>query len=421
MRILVLSDLHFEVWRDAPKQAQELLRRMQSRFHASQADLVVLAGDIDVGDRAVAWADQAFPDLPVIYVHGNHEAYGQKIDSLKDRLAASCAVTGHIHFLDKRQLVIGNIRFLGATLWTDFQLLGRDSLQEAMQSAAATMNDYRKIRLAKGGYRKIKPLDVAQWHCEERAWLQQRLAEPFSGSTVVVTHMGPSSQSISEKYKGHPLSAAFASDLDLLVPKADLWIHGHIHDSMDYLLGGARVICNPLGYPSKCADGSWSAENPAFDPHLVVEIGGTASGRILQDAADQREALASQWFSAAEVSARLDGQSPCSSDSVGRLRREGQLLAVYITSPGPGYRYPDWQFRADGTTVDCMAEILAVLRNFGPFDCEPAELRRTTGWGEAEWFMSPHMLLGGATPAMTLATDPARVLRAARVEFEADA
>lgn len=421
MRILILSDLHLEVWRDVPKLPQELLRTVQSRVLASRPDVIVLAGDVDVGARAVAWADQTFPNLPVIYVHGNHEAYGQKIDSLKGKLAEACAATGHIHFLDRGELVLGDIRFLGATLWTDFQLLGPDSLHDSMQSATVGMNDYRKIRLAKAGYRKIKPLDVAQWHWEERMWLQQRLAESFNGSTVVVTHMAPSAQSIPERYRGHPLSAAFASHLDTLVSKADLWIHGHIHDSMDYLLSGTRVICNPLGYPLQNADGTWTAENPAFDPNLVVEIGASLPGQqILQDAAALREVLASQWLSVEEVGALLGGEAYISSERVSQLRRESQLLAVYVTSPMAGYRYPTWQFRADGKSVDCLAEILNVLRDYGPFDRESHGLRRTTGWGEVEWFMSPHALLDGASPASMLGIDSAGVLRAARAEFEAD-
>lgn len=419
MRILILSDLHLEVWRDAPTQAQELLSTVASRFLASQPDLVVIAGDIDVGDRAVAWAHQVFRNLSVIYVHGNHEAYEQKIDTLKGKLAQACSATGHIHLLDRCELVIGNVRFLGVPLCTDFQLPGTNSVQESMQSASAGMNDDCKVRLARAGHRKIKPLDVAQWHWEERAWLQQRLAEPFNGSTVVLTHMGPSSQSIPERYKGHALAAAYASHLDSLVCQADLWIHGHIHDSMDYLLSGTRVVCNPLGYPLQSADGHWLPENTAFDPSLVVEVGTLPPARqILQNAEHQRQALVSHWFSAAEVSARLGKQFAGSSEIAGRLRREGQLLAVYVTRPAPSYRYPPWQFRADGKSVDHLAEILAVLRDFGPFDREPDELRRTTGWGEVEWFMSPHVLLDGATPATMLGADPARVLRAARAEFE---
>ncbi|MCF3468842.1 metallophosphoesterase [Stenotrophomonas maltophilia] len=419
MRILILSDLHREVWSDSPKQSQELLKAMQPNLDISRPDLVILAGDIDVGDRAVAWADQTFPSLPVIYVPGNHEAYGQKIDTLKAKLAKACSATGHVYFLDRGELVMGGVRFLGATLWTDFQLLGEDNMQEAMQFAGSRMNDYRKIRLAKAGYRKIKALDVAQWHWEDRVWLQQRLEKPFNGLTVVVTHMAPSSRSIPERYVGQIISAAFASDLDDVVSRADLWVHGHLHDSMDYQQGNARVICNPLGYPHRNSDGSWHRENASYDPNLVVELKAIEPARqILGDAAARRDELSREWLDATQVSSRL-GRSPESGGNhASQLRRAGQLLGVYVEHPLPGYRYPLWQFRPDGHPVDHLAETLMVLREFGPFEREPEGLRRTTGWGEVEWFMSPHALLGGATPAAVLTDDPARVLRAAQIEFE---
>lgn len=418
MRILILSDLHHEVWREAPKQAQELLGAMQPNLDASHPDLVILAGDIDVADRAVAWAHRGFPNLPVVYVHGNHEAYGQKIDSLKGKLAEACRATGHIHFLDRGEVVVGNVRILGATLWTDFQLLGPDSLQEAMQSAALGMNDYRKIRLAKSGYRRIRPLDVAQWHLEDRIWLENKLAAPFSGKTVVVTHMAPSERSIPERYQGQLYSAAFASDLDALVQKADLWVHGHVHDSMDYLLGKARIVCNPLGYPLRGPDGHWVHENTRYDPNLIVEIDDPVPAQqLLAIAAAQREALAAAWLSAAQVGASLGAQSGDGAHQASQLRREGGVLGVYVAYPEPCYRYPTWQFQADGQPVDGLDELLKVLREFGPFQREPDGLRRTTGWGEAEWFLSPHVLLDGATPATMLSIDPPRVLRAARIEF----
>lgn len=419
MRILILSDLHLEVWRGAAMQAKELLEASKPDLDKSRPDVVVLAGDIDTGDRAVAWADQAFPDLPVIYVNGNHEAYGQKLDVLKVRLVEACASTGHIHFLDKSELVIGNVRFLGATLWTDFQLLGPDGAPEAMQAAASGINDYRKIRLAKAGYRKIKPLDVAQWHWEDRIWLHARLSETFKGATVVVTHMAPSAQSVPEKYKRQPLSASFASNLEALVSKADLWVHGHVHESMDYGVGRARVVCNPLGYPLRGSDGRWSIENAMFDPNFVVEIDTTLPGeQVLLAAIAERKRLAAQWLRAAQVDAKLSCQETGACQRATQLRRAGKLLGVYIALPIPSYRYPTWQFRSDGSPVDSLAEILEVLREWGPFQREQQGLRRTTGWGEVEWFLSPNELLDGFAPAEMLSTDPSRVLRAARIEFQ---
>lgn len=89
----------------------------------------------------------------------------------------------------------------------------------------------------------------------------------------------------------------------------------------------------------------------------------------------------------------------------------------YVTRPIPSYRYPPWQFHTDGAPVEHLAEILAVLREFGPFKREPKGLRRSTGWGEVEWLLSSHALLDGGSPAEMLAVDPARVLHAAHTEF----
>jgi len=103
----------------------------------------------------LAWADRGFPDRPVIYVHGNHEDYTKKSDTLKGKLAEACSAFVHIYSLG--ELAIDGVRFLCATLWSDFLLLGADSIQEAMQLAGSEMNGYRKIRLAKVGYRRVKP------------------------------------------------------------------------------------------------------------------------------------------------------------------------------------------------------------------------------------------------------------------------
>lgn len=272
MRLLVLSDLHREVWRDALHQAQEALSRVQTRLDECRPDVVILAGDIDLDDRAVAWADQIFAGLPVVYVSGNHEAYGLKLDSVKERLHRACAATGHVYYLDRAELVIEGVRILGATLWTDFQLMGEDRYPEAMHAAATGLNDYRKIRLAKDGYRRIRPLDTAQWHRMERLWLQGKLDQPFSGFTVVVTHMAPSGRSVPARFRGDLLSAAFASDLELMFTGVDLWVHGHVHDSVDYKSGKTRVVCNPLGYPIQTTTGQWGVENPAFDPNLIIQL-----------------------------------------------------------------------------------------------------------------------------------------------------
>ena len=140
--------------------------------------------------------------------------------------------------------------------------------------------------------------------------------------------------------------------------------------------------------------------------------------RILRDAAARREALAAQWLSAAQVSARLGSPPESGGSRAAQFRRKGEVLGVYVTRPAPSYRYPTWQFCSDGQPVEHLAEILRALRAFGPFQCESVGLRRSTGWGEVEWFLSPHALLNGNQPAEVLTVDPARVLGAVRIEFE---
>ncbi|MCR6687080.1 metallophosphoesterase [Pseudoxanthomonas sp.] len=271
MRLLILSDLHREVWYPPGKTYWEgwVDQFPVIDLSVSRPDAVVLAGDIDVGTSAVAWADETFPGLPVLYVTGNHEGYGENLDDVQRKLDVLCRATGHIHYLNRREVWIEGVRFLGAMLWTDFMLYGRELYPAVICDVGTRMNDYRRIRLASQGYRKLKPSDTKQWHFADRTWLTERLSEPFDGPTVVITHMAPSEQSVPEEYRGDIISAAFASHLDHLVEQADLWIHGHTHTSFDYRIGRGQVVCNPLGYP-RGRDGP--PENAAFDPNLVVEI-----------------------------------------------------------------------------------------------------------------------------------------------------
>src|SRR5471030_1854355 len=249
MRILVLSDLHHELWRDqAPRITPE----------QSRPDLVILAGDINTNARAVAWASATFGMTPVLYIHGNHEGYGHNIDEVQKALRAACESTQNVHFLNCDEFTLGGVRFLGATLWTDFKLFGDVERQSAMREAEAVLSDYKRIRLAKKGYRKLRAADTAQFHAIEKSWLSKKLNESFPGPTVVITHMAPSIRSVSTQFESALTSAAYSSALDSLVEKANLWVHGHMHESSDYQIGGCRVVCNPCGYKTR----EGSAENP---------------------------------------------------------------------------------------------------------------------------------------------------------------
>ena len=137
-----------------------------------------------------------------------------------------------------------------------------------MLEARTVMNDYRRIRVSAGGYRKLQPRGTAQLHAKQKEWLERKLDEPFAGRTVVVSHMAPSMRSIAPEYAADLVSAAYASNLENLVAKTDIWIHGHTHTSFDYQLEGCRVVANPLGY--RMPEGR--AENEFFNPNFIIQI-----------------------------------------------------------------------------------------------------------------------------------------------------
>jgi predicted phosphodiesterase len=258
VKIRIHSDLHLEF--------------LDWRPPTVEADVVVLAGDIDKGARGVEWARRRFPDSPVIYVPGNHEFYGGELHAVLQVLH-DAARRFDVQLLDATQLNIAGVRFLGATLWTDFALYGSTSseLRRVMGEARLLMNDFRLIRHGEGML--LSPERVREIHLEQLNWLKSRLDEPFEGPTVVVTHHLPHRASIRPGHEEVRLNAAFASDLSYLVgPPISLWIHGHTHDSCDYVVNGTRIVCNPRGYLPQ-------EPNPTFDPSLCVEL---VSSRPLQ-------------------------------------------------------------------------------------------------------------------------------------------
>ena len=248
MRFHVLSDLHID----------------HEDFHPPQtdADAVILAGDIGVGLRGLAWILTRFDaSRPIVYVPGNHEFYFSDL-SLTDDLVA--AAPSHVHPLTNREVILGGVRVLGATLWTDFSLFGDARKRSSMEEAGRRMNDFEVIRF---GDRVFVPEDSVVLHRASRDWLEQRLTEPFDGPTVVVTHHLPSARSVPERYARSTLTAAFASDLETLMNgrRIALWVHGHTHAARDYRLNGTRVVCNPRGYPR---ERDWTG----FRPDFVVAV-----------------------------------------------------------------------------------------------------------------------------------------------------
>lgn len=241
------------------------------------ADVIVLAGDIDVGTRGLDYAKELLRETSskVIYVPGNHEFYGSNIDTMRKQLRLEYVAyllneqaegeIQRLYFLDNDEAIIDGVRFLGCTLWTDFKLFGESKRFECL-TEARWLNDFRLINNGNGDV--FSPRDSAVLFEQSVEWLTRKLDKPFVGKTVVITHHLPSFESVAERYKDDLLTACFASNLDHLFGKMDLWIHGHTHDSFDYVKNGTRVLCNPRGY---CRSAG-AQENRHFNPQLVVEI-----------------------------------------------------------------------------------------------------------------------------------------------------
>lgn len=275
MKLFVCSDLHLEM---DPAWDPYLEREVPD------ADVAILAGDIDSPfASSVAWARQRITQwMPTVLVAGNHEAYRHDLSSELERglrVGAEPPKPGHhaTYCLENSAVLMGDVRILGCTLWTDFELYTSPDqsqkereiqIADAMESAAHAMNDFRAIRhtTADGQTYQWSPPASRRTHLASRAWLEAMLRRPHDGPTVVVTHHAPSKRSLSARYKGSILSPAFASNLEDLIlgTQPDLWVHGHMHNSSDYQLGRTRVICNPSGYGG--------FENASYRDDLVIEI-----------------------------------------------------------------------------------------------------------------------------------------------------
>jgi len=244
LRIGIYSDLHLEHLPFAPPD--------------TGADVVVLAGDIDNGAAGIEWAKRAFR-APVIYLAGNHEYYEGEFGSVQ-RAMRKAVRRSPVELLDCSEIVIDGVRFLGCTLWTDYSLVAEAERFPVIEAARKLNPDYLLIR---NGKRLFTPEDAIALCMQHRAWLEAKLAGPFSGKTVVVTHFAPHPLSIAPAYVGHPANPGFVLDLEGLMGRAALWIHGHTHTFFDYTVSGTRIVCNPRGYPD---------EPTGFLPDLTIEL-----------------------------------------------------------------------------------------------------------------------------------------------------
>ncbi len=276
MKIFLTSDIHTE---RAHKRFIPDFDYPELRFdYPVEADVIVLAGDIGEWVNGLEWARHRFENKEIIYVPGNHEYYRSDLNVI-DELRSKAKELG-INLLENDSVIIGDVRFLGATLWTNFN----DFSSAEVEKAQASITDYSVISCKKwlagtnnnlaaqlkllsstdnNKHELFTPLIAYLLHKNSLKWLESQLLTPYDGKTVVVTHHAPSLRSCGTK-----VNYNYASNLDgfikLYAQHIDLWCHGHIHAPVDYEISGVRIMSNSKGYPHE--------DNGQFTPNLVINI-----------------------------------------------------------------------------------------------------------------------------------------------------
>ena len=278
--VLVLADFHRDDYlrRGADVFESNGLQSLIGPHYAA----VIIAGDL-INDPqrqlapALRWLIDLFAPAPVFFVPGNHDFYRHRIDD-EDLLRSITEDAGAV-YAQKFEIVQHQTRFLITTLWTDYSLLG-DPVA-AMRMAESVMNDHRLISMPSARAAQtspeerdalprvaVSPMKLRDIHRDHKAWLEERLAEPFFGRTVIITHHAPHP---SGHGKLDGLSPAFCSDLSdmILRHNPDLWLFGHTHRRLSAQVGRTTVRNVSIGY---CGEHPGAA-TPEFLVGCVISEG----------------------------------------------------------------------------------------------------------------------------------------------------
>lgn len=265
MKIQLLSDLHNEFLRHSTKHQNHL---WQGVIPDADANLIILAGDIDVGAKGIEWAITESERLSkdIIYILGNHEFYRHEYFDLKATISKLCEGT-RVNCMDPGMLVQQDVRLIGASLWTDYKVNPNVTQELAMCYVERVLNDHRAIRYqqddATGNFTPAHALGI---HIYEMEWIKTQLAIPFDGKTIVITHHAPHPICQHPGFPFDKMSTAFQSDLSEVIETNDIdvWVFGHTHANLDQTISGTRILSNQAGYPGE------NVTN--FDPGLIFEL-----------------------------------------------------------------------------------------------------------------------------------------------------
>lgn len=258
MDIQIVSDLHIDSW------GFGLREPLPFGPEHVKGDVLVIAGDVCEGLTHLSDYMKTLDEVgvPILFVPGNHEYFFYDMITYRTRLRSLLRPLKNVTVLDCEEKIFNGVRFIGATLWTNFGLSKRK-----MMDCENVMPEYEFVKADWEGM-PLTADDVLARHEEDLNWMDERLSEKFDGPSVVVSHHAPSYRSISKRFLGNSANPGFVSDLSNFVRKHNpaLWIHGHTHDSLDYVLDKTRIICNSCGYKGERQDKKWEPKNLSISP-----------------------------------------------------------------------------------------------------------------------------------------------------------
>ncbi len=251
MKIQILSDLHLEF----------------SHYQivtVEDSDIIVIAGDFTIARklRQLKAYSQSVRK-PVFFVAGNHDYYGGYFSVVNKYLDNIGLKIDNFHFLSNSSFVYENVKLVGCTLWSNFDLAPKPEVYA--RTVGSKINDFWEIsKLSGERISRFTPSDCRKLNEESREFLKRELSTDSETRSIVITHFMPSPKSIHPRFEHDILNPFFCCNCESLMgPNVPLWIHGHTHDSMDYFHKGTHVIANPRGYYE---------ENKRFNGRLTIDL-----------------------------------------------------------------------------------------------------------------------------------------------------
>lgn len=201
-----------------------------------------------------SWMEMLAPMFKyVVFVLGNHDYWHGNLmyEAKKTRDMIAKRGMTNVFLIEREALVLDQVKFVGGTLWTDFD---RGNPLVMMQ-ASGTMRDYAHVRNGPG-YGPLRPNAVSGIHQQTRNHIfADGVKDSPDQRVICVSHMAPSYESIADDYQTASqdyINFFYYSDIsrEIAFNKHDieLWVHGHCHTPSDYTIGNTRIVCNPRGY-----------------------------------------------------------------------------------------------------------------------------------------------------------------------------